>query len=349
LELDFIRGTAALTVAIYHWLGKAYVYSEEMVLFQGAPFAVDIFFILSGFVMSYAYGKRIEEGKIGLGSFALLRIGRLYPLIVISSTLAIVAYWIVYKRFLIADTSVAESIFMNAFLFQGILGKFDGFIGVFWSIGIEFWVSLTLFYGVTRYKAYFINFLIVLTLLFYAYGGKNSLFFGIDVGAINDNIRRGLLGVGLGIIAYQIYLAYKDAAFSERTKTVLTSLFYLLFFLIFVYMIAPRKNMGGVNNVFVEALVCAMVTLGALLKNQCKLFCAKWQSWLGDISYSVYIFHMFVVWLMARLIKRLDFGFELGTIFGAIFVVIVTCIVSHYSHKYIEKPAYKWFRGKIGK
>jgi peptidoglycan/LPS O-acetylase OafA/YrhL len=320
-----------------------------MIFFRGAPFAVDIFFILSGFVMSHAYGAKIEEGKIGLGSFALLRLGRLYPLIFVSSALAITAFWIVKGRFLIQDLSIADSILMNVFMFQGISGKLDGFIGVFWSVGIEFWVGLTLFYGVVRHKAYFANFLIVLALLFYLYGGKDSLFFGIDAGVINDNIRRGLLGVGLGIIAYRIYLTYKDTTFSKRTNIALKSLFYCIFAATLFYMIAPQENANVVGKVFVEILVCAMITLGALLKNQCKLFCAKWQSWLGDVSYSLYIFHTFIIWLATRLLKRFDFGPLSGAIIGAIFVAVVTLIISHYSHKYIEKPAYKWFRAKIGR
>jgi peptidoglycan/LPS O-acetylase OafA/YrhL len=349
LELDFIRGAAALIVAVYHWLGNWYEYSETaMIIFRGAPFAVDIFFILSGFVMSYAYGKKIEDRQIGLRSFAMLRIGRLYPMILVSSILAVTAFWIVNNRFITPDISIADSIFMNAFLLQGISGKFDGFIGVFWSVGIEFWVGLTLFYGVSRYKAYFINFLIVLALLFFAYGGKNSLFFGFDIGLINENIRRGLLGIGLGVICYRIYSGHKETMPYGWRKSALESAFYLLFILTLFYMIAPQQYTIGVNKIFVEILVCAMILLGATLKNRCRLCCAKWQSWLGDMSYSVYILHMFIVWLATRLIRPLDIGLNISAAIGTVFVVIATLAIAYCSHKYIEKPAYRWLRTLIG-
>jgi peptidoglycan/LPS O-acetylase OafA/YrhL len=74
-SLNTLRGLAALMVAGFHapmlfgvkaWLPHAYL-------------AVDLFFVLSGFVMAHAYGGRIAEG-LSFGRFAQLRLARLYPL-----------------------------------------------------------------------------------------------------------------------------------------------------------------------------------------------------------------------------------------------------------------------------
>jgi peptidoglycan/LPS O-acetylase OafA/YrhL len=314
-------------------------------------FAVDIFFILSGFVMSHAYGSKIQNNKINLGSFALLRLGRLYPLIVVGSIAAILTYWLLNDRFLtVKNLSIADSIFMHMFFFQISRSIGDGFMAVFWSIGIEFWVGLTLFYGVIRYKAYFVNFLIVVALMFYFYGGKNSLFFGIDIGLINGDIRRGLLGIGLGIVVYQIYYSYKNIKLSKITTLFIKSVFYMLFVVLIIWMIASQdmKKTLYINHAFLAILASAMILLGALLKNECKPFCAKWQSWLGDISYSVYIYHTVVIWFALPWIRSLNLSVLGSLILGAVFVLTITFIVSHYSHKYIEKPAYRWFRKKIG-
>ncbi|MDR2034668.1 MAG: acyltransferase, partial [Helicobacteraceae bacterium] len=346
LELDFIRGICAVSVIFFHWRGNyANWIWDNTYFFGNAFFAVDIFFILSGFVMSHAYGAKIQENKINLGSFALLRFGRLYSLVVVGSICAVLTMRLLYN----SGGVKTNDLFMNLFLFQGISGKPDGFIGVFWSIGIEFWVGLTLSYGAIRYKAYFINFLIVLALLFHFYGGKDSLFFGIDVGLINWFVRRGLLGIGLGIIAYQIYLAYKDITFSDYAKRIMKVVFYALFIFIMFYMIAPRKSPPNINYAFLFILASIMILLGALLKNQYKLLCAKWQSWLGDVSYSVYVYHQVVIWFTIPWIRSFNLDNVRSLIIGGIFVLTVTLIVSHYSHKYIEKPAYKWFKGKIAR
>jgi peptidoglycan/LPS O-acetylase OafA/YrhL len=74
-SLNTLRGLAALMVAAFHapmlfgvkaWLPHAYL-------------AVDLFFVLSGFVMAHAYGARIAQG-LDFPRFAQLRLARLYPL-----------------------------------------------------------------------------------------------------------------------------------------------------------------------------------------------------------------------------------------------------------------------------
>lgn len=74
-SLNSLRGLAALMVAAFHapmlfgvkaWLPHAYL-------------AVDLFFVLSGFVMAHAYGGRIAGG-LSFPRFAQLRLARLYPL-----------------------------------------------------------------------------------------------------------------------------------------------------------------------------------------------------------------------------------------------------------------------------
>jgi peptidoglycan/LPS O-acetylase OafA/YrhL len=332
-------------VILFHWHGSNvdWIWNDTY-FFSNGYFAVDIFFILSGFVMSHAYGAKIQENKINLRSFALLRLGRLYPLIVVGTIVAILTRSLVHSHNMLHT----NNLFINLFLFQGISKNAGVFIGAFWSIGIEFWVGLTLFYGVIKYKAYFINFLIVLALLFYLYGGKDSLFFGFDIGLINNEIRRGLLGIGLGIIAYQIYSTYKDITFQDYAKRIIKVVLYALFLWIMFYMIAPNKSSPNISSAFFYILAFIIILLGALLKNQCKLFCARWQSWLGDVSYSAYVYHSVVIWFAIPWIRTFNLDNIRALIVGGIFVLIVTLIVSHYSHKYIEKPTYKWFRKKIG-
>lgn len=86
-SLSTVRGVAALMVAVYH---AGYLFEGTFSL-PHAYLAVDLFFVLSGFVMLHAYGPRIEGG-MSLGRFAQLRLARLYPLVAIA-TLAGFAVW----------------------------------------------------------------------------------------------------------------------------------------------------------------------------------------------------------------------------------------------------------------
>ena len=81
------RGLAALMIALLH--GPAAFGVAELV--PHANLGVDLFFVLSGFVIAYAYGPRIDGG-MGFPRFAQLRLARLYPLIVLA-TLVGFALW----------------------------------------------------------------------------------------------------------------------------------------------------------------------------------------------------------------------------------------------------------------
>jgi peptidoglycan/LPS O-acetylase OafA/YrhL len=74
LTLDALRGVAAIAVLGFHM----HLYFGRQVFPQGY-LAVDFFFMLSGFVLTYAYQNRLDNGSSTI-SFFKLRVARLYPL-----------------------------------------------------------------------------------------------------------------------------------------------------------------------------------------------------------------------------------------------------------------------------
>ena len=88
--LDGLRGTAALLVVLFHIQGITVMFEGAKVFFHHAPLAVDFFFVLSGFVVSYAYDDR--WGTMGPGRFVLLRLIRLHPLVLIGVALGVISY-----------------------------------------------------------------------------------------------------------------------------------------------------------------------------------------------------------------------------------------------------------------
>lgn len=88
LTLDAARGVAAVIVAMFHFgLGAR----------ASGQLAVDFFFMLSGFVVAYAYTRRLEGG-LAWREFVRIRLARLYPTYLFSLGLMAVffllqAYW----------------------------------------------------------------------------------------------------------------------------------------------------------------------------------------------------------------------------------------------------------------
>lgn len=71
--LDGMRGLAAVLVAAYH-------YNQRTPGFSFAGYlAVDLFFVISGFVLSYNYGNRLQSFQVK-ATFARRRLFRLYPM-----------------------------------------------------------------------------------------------------------------------------------------------------------------------------------------------------------------------------------------------------------------------------
>jgi len=85
--LNTVRGVAALMVAVYH---APIMFGVSHTL-PHAYLGVDLFFVLSGLVISHAYQGRIHDG-LALPRFARLRLARLYPLLLLA-TLAGFALW----------------------------------------------------------------------------------------------------------------------------------------------------------------------------------------------------------------------------------------------------------------
>ena len=92
--LDGLRGVAALMVLLYHLFNDAksfYVWPTPVLEFYHGFLGVDFFFILSGFVMGYAYDRQWSDGMT-LSSFIRRRLIRLHPMVVMGVLLGAVAF-----------------------------------------------------------------------------------------------------------------------------------------------------------------------------------------------------------------------------------------------------------------
>jgi peptidoglycan/LPS O-acetylase OafA/YrhL len=87
--LDGLRGVAALMVVAFH-LFEAHAPNRFEQLINHGYLAVDFFFLLSGFVIGYAYDERWRT--MSLGEFARRRLVRLHPMIVVAMIVGALAY-----------------------------------------------------------------------------------------------------------------------------------------------------------------------------------------------------------------------------------------------------------------
>ncbi len=108
--MNGLRGFAALIVVTYHLS-----LSEPLSLGNGF-LAVDLFFVLSGFVIAYSYETRLKNG-LSLGDFFLIRLIRLYPLYILGTLLSVLV---------VAVDFLTEGLFIETDL--------DAFRSIPWSL-----------------------------------------------------------------------------------------------------------------------------------------------------------------------------------------------------------------------
>lgn len=90
--LDGLRGVAALLVVWYH-LFEAFATSPVDQRFNHGYLAVDFFFLLSGFVIGYAYDERWGRG-LSMRDFIKRRLIRLHPMVVLGALLGAAAFFV---------------------------------------------------------------------------------------------------------------------------------------------------------------------------------------------------------------------------------------------------------------
>ena len=92
--LDGLRGVAALMVIWYHiFEGYAFAGGSIIETFNHGYLAVDFFFILSGFVIGYAYDDRWGR-NLTMKSFFKRRLIRLHPMVIMGAVLGAITFCI---------------------------------------------------------------------------------------------------------------------------------------------------------------------------------------------------------------------------------------------------------------
>jgi len=144
--LDGLRGVAAITVVCFH-IFEAFATSHLDQRINHGYLAVDFFFMLSGFVVGYAYDDRWKTMTIK--EFIKRRIIRLHPMVVMGAIIGAVMFYFqgcsVWDVTKVTFSSLAIATLLNALLIPAIpgqevrgLGEMFPLNGPSWSLFFEY-------------------------------------------------------------------------------------------------------------------------------------------------------------------------------------------------------------------
>ena len=296
-ELEGLRGIAALLVVFYH-LPFWHPAIHFLPIVDNGLLMVQLFFVLSGFVICGAYRTRIADPN-ALLSFQMLRLGRLYPvhLLFLLVYLAIeCSKWYLASRHGIHSNN-SEPFRENnwtAFVEQLLLihplgptGNALSFNTPAWSIGVEFYIYLL--FGLIVLFAYQRVFWIAAsisfaTLMLMAFGGLPDY----------SLLMMGLAGFFLGCVV-QIVSATRH----ERTPLYFLplTLAVMLCYLFVPQMSSTKLLIYPISALLIYAVVTTPDSLWRAVFRSAPL------AFLGRISYSVYMAHLSMIWVVTQTVR----------------------------------------------
>jgi peptidoglycan/LPS O-acetylase OafA/YrhL len=294
-----LRGVAALWVVLYHYCGTAQFFpnldiTPHSYLISKGYLAVDMFFVLSGFVMAHVYRRTFSEGvNEHYRGFLVARIARLYPLHVFILFLFVVTAAVSQFMTGLATGSFESipltgprswgAIVANIFMLQGLAADQLSWNYPTWSISVEFMAYLAFPFALPAIaRAPKAMKVVMAALLFAVLAGLGALTKG-DLDQWNGPITlvRCMPEFLLGTLLYFAFRDYGERFWLSSDFAVLAIVAATILGL---HLGAPDLL---IVSLFVALVLMAVSNSGAFAKlvNTGPLI------WLGEVSYSLYLVH----------------------------------------------------------
>ncbi|KAA0520056.1 acyltransferase [Enterobacter ludwigii] len=337
-SIHYLRGIAALIVVFFHFRGLLNgVYAQKDlggILFGSGAFGVDLFFMISGFIISMSTQRMYSPV-----SFFIRRFFRIYPAFIF---VFVVGMFTAYSNN--PGSEIMKSLF---FIHQDYSQPSPGFgynmLGPAWTLTYEFYFYMLFMVAISishKHRVALTSFMILtpIVLLQLYYNGGLSL---SGLSAATPVITHGLYSTIrfisspilvefiIGMVLYEIYAVSKRLEIKYHE-----SIFFVCIAIFLVFYFAQKNNEFGMHGFGIWALFliigCLSFDVSHAIKDN------KALNFLGDISYSLYITH----YLVMQLLNKYSPWFWVNTYGISKFILATTiCIcVAMLVYKFIELP-----------
>lgn len=361
LSLEGLRGLAALAVVFSHLtmeffptamvgrLSAAHVPAEQWLYdspfrgFYAGFFAVCVFFVLSGHVLSLKYLKQLDP-SILVNALAK-RYFRLLPAVVVSTLLmAIVA---ALQAGLPMSLWTAHLV---SALREGVYGSFlfgdNVHNGVTWTMQVELLGSVGLFIYLLmfgRYRFGWIAGLLLAVILMYRIPLMGTFFAMFLCGAYLGSVARLAAHpvIAIALLCVGFYLGGYDSPSASYAQVVRWA--NILQF-----------DYGVTLNwpVFIPGLGATLMVLGLLGGSRVtKPFASAPCVWLGKVSFALYLTHTLVLMVLSKRLFQLGeplLGYSTAAIVSSALCVAFSLLLAWVFYRLVDKPSVVW-ANRIGK
>lgn len=338
VTLNGLRGVAAVTVMLYHYSG---LFVGDTLLLPSAYLAVDLFFILSGFVIAHAYDQRLHGGMT-FKHFAWLRLVRLYPLYALTSLVGVSYFFL--KIFLVPEDPIGIS-FANLLSGSLFLPTFsEGHENLYpfnpaaWSLFFELIANFVYALLIKRMSNRVLGAIVV----FGAVGIILSAFhFGsLDVGMTQKSLAGGaarvMFSFSLGVLLWRL---------RDQISRISSAYSVLLLFVSLILLALP---MATVARPFYD-LFCVAIAFPVLVRMGSSLeagaFLKPAYTMSADLSYPIYLVHGPMFLFASAIYKQVfDANLATGRPLLGLATTAATLVASYLVVRYFDEPVRSWLR-----
>ena len=353
--LDGLRGVAAITVVWFH-IFEAFATSHLDQRINHGYLAVDFFFVLSGFVIGYAYDDR--WGKMKTKDFIKRRVIRLHPMVVMGAIIgAVMFYWQGCPVWDVSKVTIGAlfmATFINALLLPATPGTEIRGLGEMYPLNGPGWSLFFEYIGNILYALFIHKFSTrVLAVLVFLAGCGLALF---AIGGPYGDICAGFSLTGTEFTAGSLRLLFSFSAglllFRIFKPVKVKGAFWICSLSIIALLSVPR--LGGAEYLWMNGVydtVCFavffpfLVYLGASGKTTDK-YTTRICKFLGDISYPLYMVHYPFIYLYYAWVKNGNLTFQ-ESFPGALGVVIGSIVLAYGCLKFYDRPVRKYLANRF--
>ena len=351
--LDGLRGVAAVLVVTFH-LFESFTGGNHLIqVINHGYLSVDFFFVLSGFVVGYAYDDR--WGKITVGGFFKRRIIRLQPMVIMGMIVGAIGFYFSASPALFPGISQVPVWKMLLVMLIGFTlipvptsmdirgwAEMHPLDGPAWSLFFEYIANIL--YGLfirkfsNRLLAVFV-FIAGCALIHLAVTSPNGDIIG------GWSIESTQLRIGFTRLMYPFFAGLLLSRIVKPTQ-IKNAFFWCSLLIVFVLSF-PR--VGGSQHLWMNGLYDSLsiififpliIFIGASGSVKGK-FESKTCKFLGDISYPLYITHypliyIFNAWVVDHHIQMRD-AWPVGLL-----VLVSAITISYICLKFYDEPVRKW-------
>ncbi len=332
-EIDALRGLAAILVLLSH---VPILIESNRTVFSFGCVGVELFFIISGFVIFLSIDKISNWHE-----FIFNRITRLYPtfwLCICITTLGI------YLSSNLNNFNNSTFFLIKSFLANlTMLPYYIGYPNIddsYWTLTTElFFYVFMLILIVLKLKKHIISIGFVFVIL-----SALNRFYIYDVLNFKNEILISICSNPLLVFFPLFYTGILLYHLTKYPHNKLYWFFLLLAFLCQIYIYDPMHPNRG-NATITQYVIALLLFYGAfylIINGKLKNIKTKVTTWLGNISYCVYLLHqnLFLKIILPFIALYLNYWIS---IIITIFAILFTATIIHF---YFEAPTIKWLRGK---